>query len=401
MADTRDNNDNSNDNHDALTIEGDWEQGDEGIDNTQQPPDDYAPSTKGRKIGKLLALLVVLGLLAGIGYGGYLGWRHAEQYLAQQSDHQSNQARLGEQINALEQRLDDINRTVAVDGLAQTQRGEQLKAEIDQLAGDSQLNSDQIIALQTQLADWAARFGNGDKPQQNQWQLAEAEWLLWLANMRLQLQHQYAGAITALGHADQLLQQVNHPRMRQVRAKIAEEVVTLKTTERPDIDSIALVLLALSNQAAELPLPARPRPAGDIQQPAPAAADEAAASQHTWRQVLSGIWQEVRGLVVIRRQEKNLRPWLSENEEQLIYQGLQVRLDASRLAALRGQNNLYQQSVLSAQTWLLTWFDSESAAVQAVDEELRALAEQKITLELPDISGSLTALRELRQQPEQ
>lgn len=387
MADTPDN-------ENSVTIEGEWQANNE--QGQVEPDQSDVDAPRGGKFKQLAGLLLVLALLGGMGYGGYLGWQYVEQYMAQQADSEAQNARLREQISALESRVDDLNRTMAVDGLEQGQRADKLQSQLDETTGSSQLNNDQIVALQSQLADWATRFGTGDKPQHNRWQLAEAEWLLWLANMRLQLQQQYAGAITALSHADELLQQVNHPQMRQVRALIAEEVVTLKTTERPDIDSIALVLLALSNQAAELPLPARPKPAGEVQQVSDS--PQASNTDKTWQQIINGVWQEVRGLVVIRRQEKNLRPWLSENEEQLIYQGLQVRLDASRLAALRGQNNLFQQSVRSAQTWLLTWFDSSTAAVQAVDEELNSLAQQKITLVQPDISGSLTALRELRQQ---
>lgn len=393
MADTRD-----DENDSKLTIEGEWEAGDD-LDEDGFNDDAALDNSGGRKAKKLIGFLLLAGLLAGLAAASYFGWQYAQQYLAQQSASEARTTQLAARLVGIEQRLDRINQTAAADALGQTQQVQRVSDELRALADSNQLQTDELLSLQTQLGDWAARFGTGDKTRQSSWQLAEAEWLLWLANMRLQLQHQYAGAITALGHADQLLQQVNHPQMRQVRALIAEEVITLKTTERPDIDSIALVLLALSNQAAELPLPERPRPAGDVQAPmlnGDAAENPAGTAQ--WRKVLAGVWQEIRGLVVIRRQEKNLRPWLSENEEQLVYQGLQVRLDASRLAALRGQNTLFQQSVRSAQTWLLTWFDSDSSAVQAVDSELDALATQKITLELPDISASLTALRELRQQ---
>ncbi len=127
-----------------------------------------------------------------------------------------------------------------------------------------------------------------------------------------------------------------------------------------------------------------------------AEADE--AKPEGWKAALAGLWQEIRGLVGIRRQEKNLRPWLSDREEQLIYQGLQVRLDAARLAALRGKSTLFEQSVRSAQTWLLTWFDTQTAAVEAVDSELSALAKQHLAHNPPDISQSLSQLRQLRQQ---
>lgn len=370
----------------GSTVEGEWrdaelapatDDADTDFESSERPPRKWAPK------------IVVLLLLVAIGAGAYFGWQQTQKLLQQQAERNQQQNALSTQIQSLQNALAELRAQSKKQASAQTQHSQSL-AQIESIQASTQASNEQAIAaLQNTLAEWAARDGTD----QAGWQVAEAEWLLWLANMRLQLQQEYNGAQIALEQADALLQQLNDPRLRSVRSAIAEELLAIKTAERPDIDNIALSLLAISNQSAQLPLPARPKPSGEIQQPA-----EQAEKDGKWSTILAGLWQEIRGLVVIRRQEKNLRPWLSDREEQLIYQGLQVRLDAARLAALRGKGSLYQQSVRSAQTWLLTWFDTGTAAVEAVDAELNALATQRLEPAVPEISGSLTLLRQLRQQ---
>ncbi|MDD9892922.1 MAG: uroporphyrinogen-III C-methyltransferase [Gammaproteobacteria bacterium] len=377
------------------TLEGEWREtanADSSDDNNPDvditlPQIDKTPKRRG--FAAIVGILLLLLVLAALGGAGYFGWQASKDVLDGQAQTRSDQAQLILQIQTLEASLKELQEQQYQSRKSSAESTQQLATDISQVGDVQREQADSITALQNPMAAWVARCGN----QQTGWQLAEAEWLIWLANMRLQLQEQYAGATSALEQADQLLQQVNHPRLRRVRAQLAEEMLALKTTERPDIDNIALSLLAMSNQANELPLPARPKPTGEIQE-----ADASQAKPEGWQGALAGLWQEIRGLVVIRRQEKNLRPWLSEREEQLIYQGLQVRLDAARLAALRGKGTLFQQSVRSAQTWLLTWFDTHTAAVEAADSELSALAKQHLDHNPPDISKSLTMLRQLRQQ---
>lgn len=369
------------------TVEGEWQEAaDERDDSADAFADSSTPAAKKSRRG--IKAFFVLLLLGGIAYGAYFGWQQLQALKAEQASNDNQQAALAAQISRLESAL----ATLRKNDQTQTSAQQNLSSTINQLQAEQsqkdQAQDQTLSALQNNLAEWAARSG----AEQIGWQLAEAEWLLWLGNQRLQQQQHYNGAISALVQADELLQQLSHPRLRLVRGKLAEEVLALKTADKPDIDNIALSLLAISNQAQQLPLPARPKPQGDIQKAA-----EQTQSDSVIRKTLSGLWQEIRGLVVIRRQEKNLRPWLSDREEQLIYQGLQVRLDAARLAALRGKGNLYQQSVRSAQSWLLTWFDSQSAAVEAVDAELDALAKQRLEPAVPDISESLIMLRQLRQ----
>lgn len=375
----------------AKTLEGEWREHeeDQANDDVELTLPEVDKRPKRRSWGFLLGLVVLLIVIAAVGAAGYFGWNASQSLLDQQAQSRQQQGKLQSQIQNLESQLNTLQKAQSTASSGRISQLKQLSESNEKQARLQQDNADAINALQSSMAEWAARSGAS----QTGWQLAEAEWLLWLANMRLQLQDEYRGAIAALTQADQLLQQLDHPLLRAVRAKLSEEKLLLKTAERPDIDNIALSLLAMSNQAEQLPLPARPKPRGEIQE----AGNERPEQAQGWRAVAQGLWQEMRSLVVVRRQEKNLRPWLSDREEQLIYQGLQVRLDAARLAALRGKGSLYQQSIRSAQTWLLSWFDSNSDTVNAVDAELDALAKQHLEHQHPDISQSLSLLRELRQ----
>lgn len=382
------------------TVEGEWREtdtagaadldpdSDNGADvDLTLPEVDKTP--KRNRLATIVGLVVLLFIIAAIAGAGYFGWQASKDLLSSQAQARGEQAKLANQIQDLVTTIANLKSQQRKQDQASNQNLEKVGVEINRLEIKQGNQSNDISVLQNSMAEVIARSGT----EQTGWQLAEAEWLIWLANMRLQLQEQYTGAVTALEQADQLLQKINHPRLRSVRATLADEILAVKTAERPDIDSIALSLLALSNQANQLPLPARPKPTGEIQK-----AEAAETKPEGWKAALAGLWQEIRGLVVIRRQEKNLRPWLSDREEQLIYQGLQVRLDAARLAALRGKSTLFEQSVRSAQTWLLTWFDTQTAAVEAVDSELSALAKQHLAHNPPDISQSLSQLRQLRQQ---
>lgn len=369
------------------TLEGEWSEPPMDDGDITLPQIDKQPKRK--RFGVFLLFILGIAVLGGLAAAGYFGWTASKQLLSDQAETRDSQAQLVEQIQALENSLAQLKKTQSNAATASSAENQQLQSQVKAQGVQQQQQHDAIAALQTTLAEWSARSG----VEQTGWQLAEAEWLLWLGNMRLQLQEQYSGALAALTQADKLLQQIDHPKLRPIRAQLTAEALSLKTAERPDIDNIALSLLAISNQAEELPLPARPKPRGEvIKTPA------SSQPQSNWQSALAGLWQEIKGLVVIRRQEKNLRPWLSDREEQLIYQGLQVRLDAARLAALRGKGTLYQQSIRSAQTWLLTWFDTSSSTVEAVDSELDALAKQHLDHQPPDISSSLTMLRQLRQE---
>jgi uroporphyrin-3 C-methyltransferase len=70
-------------------------------------------------------------------------------------------------------------------------------------------------------------------------------------------------------------------------------------------------------------------------------------------------------------------------------------LERAQLAALRREQTLYEQSLQTAADWIADYLDPESPGVQRALEELALLSTVVLDQPLPDISGSLSALKAL------
>jgi uroporphyrin-3 C-methyltransferase len=94
------------------------------------------------------------------------------------------------------------------------------------------------------------------------------------------------------------------------------------------------------------------------------------------------------------------RPLLTPGSEALIRSNLALQLQAARLALLRGEQELFRQSLDDAERWLGTYFDSDSAPVQSALDTIGDIRGEYGEVQRPDISGSLRLLRQVQAQAE-
>lgn len=327
------------------------------------PPAKPGPRRGAVWAGLLAALALVLGVAALAG-GAYL-W----QQLVQLGEHVQHQAdRAAGQVEGLRQ---DLDRRLS-------------RLERRQEAIDSQQQS---------LAEGFAALRRTVGRDRQDWVLAEAAYLLLVANHRLQLQHDVATAIAALEAADRRLGQQGDPSLIPVREQIAREISALRAVPRPDLEGIALRLASLSERVDTIPV--RTLEMSELGEAPPPAETEAPAPEDVpaWRRGAERMWSELRKLVVIRRHEEPVAPLLSPQQESLVRQVLRLRIESARLALLEGDPQLYRDQLKSARAWLGGRF-AEDPARKAMMEALADLAEHEIRPPLPDISGSLKKLRE-------
>jgi len=310
-----------------------------------------------------LALLIALAT-AGAGYYLWQQINGMRQTLAQ-SD-QDSEVR----VQALEQELG--NRTASLS---------QRQAALDQA-------QQELEHAVSGMHDLASRDRQG-------WALAEAQFLMRVANARLRLARDVPTAITALNEADARLQALGDPALIGVREQLSREMAALKAVAVPDVEGMALKLDALAQQADTLPLAGAHVP--DTAPRGSAAPGTAEGETPAWRRAVSGIWNELRTLVVIRHHDQPIAPLLSPEQAQLTRQMLRLKLEAARTALIEGDTKLYGDSLSAAQDWLTQRFDPGAAAVSAVGKALKELAATDIAPALPDISGSLRALDSYRE----
>ena len=96
-----------------------------------------------------------------------------------------------------------------------------------------------------------------------------------------------------------------------------------------------------------------------------------------------------------RFEGESVRPLLAPEEEAYLELNLRLMLERAQLAALRREQVVYEQSLQTTADWISTYLDLESPGVVRSLEELEALSTVILDQPLPDVSGSLSALKAL------
>lgn len=317
----------------------------------------------GSKWGVAALVLAVIALLLTLTVAG-LGYDHAKQLEHQLSTLPSAIERNAGRIGGLEQRIQALQTAIDTQQAALERQSRGLEEAID--------------ALRAQLGR-----------DQSGWVLAEIEYLMLIANHRLQLERDVTTAIAALQIADTRLRDAGDPALIGVREKLAVEIAALDTLARPDITGLALRLVGLGEQVERLPLKGTFQPTPFTAAERTATAEEGSA----WQRLTRGVWNDLKGLVTVRRNEEAVRPMLAPEQQYFLRQNLRLQLESARLALIKADSDQFDAALKTAQEWLGRYFDDRADATRGMQEALVTLASMEIRPSLPDISGSLKALR--------
>ncbi len=226
------------------------------------------------------------------------------------------------------------------------------------------------------------------------WIIAEAGQLLRIANHRLHLARDIDSAVIALKAADRQLRLLANPRYLPVRKIIAREIASLQSLERADIPGIALRLGNMAENVDRLPIIYKPETedgtAGDGDGKAPAT--EAKDKPSVWKK----IWLDLIGLVQIRDSGIPYKILLPPKQQYFLRENVRLMLYSAQQALLQGNTEVYQQNLKAARKWIKLYFDTDSKVARAALDELDSLLGKNIVEKLPNVSGSLSALRKLQ-----
>lgn len=269
--------------------------------------------------------------------------------------------------------------------LSRLEQGEKLQRENASQA-DSKIRT--LGETQDTLKTALDQLRNDLGRSRTDWALAETEQLLLIASRRLQLARDVNSALAALRAADRQLELLASPNLLLVRREVAREIAQLEALEKTDVVGVSLQLATLAESIDHLPL------AQDVvRQPPKVARAETTDTQagSDWRR----IWQDLLGLVRFREDAGPQKPLLPPEQTFFLRENLRLSLHSAQLALLQGNTVVFQQNLASAARWLKQFFDPQAQAVVAMEQQLATLQGLKGITELPDISGSLAALRKV------
>jgi len=330
-----------------MTNEGDKEGG-------LPPPVAAAPGG-----GRGLAGVALLVALAALAASGYLYWL------------QTLRPQAGEpRVAALEQRVSGLDAR-----LAELADPDVVRRDLDRLA--TELRAE--FAARLDAAAEARTTTAPVAPAPRDWQVAEVRYLLRMANHRLLLERDSAGAAALLRSADVVLATLDDFALHEVRARLAEEILALESLPALDAEGLFLQLEAIKRDIDRLPL----RMPEWVPEPAPPEAP-------------AGVWQALRTelgrLLRFRQFDGAVQPLLAPEEAVYLELNLRLMLERAQLAGLRREQTIYAQSIATAAGWVERYLDVETPEVRRVLDGLRALEGVDLAAPLPDVSGSLNAL---------
>ena len=225
----------------------------------------------------------------------------------------------------------------------------------------------------------------------DEWAYADIEQSLLIASQQLQLASNVKAALIALQNADARLQRMERPQLTPLRKAIARDIERLKALPHVDTVGISVRLDNVIAAVDTLPLAMEVRPAETAGADAPRQG-EANAWKRFWREA----WGELKQLVRVQHMDRPEVPLLAPTQTFFLRENLKLRLLGARLALLSRDQTSYKADLKAAREWIIKYYDTREKAVGTVLGTLRNLHENDISIEVPEISSTLDALRNLR-----
>lgn len=316
----------------------------------------------------VLLVVAVLGLLLAI----YAHWRigqfdsRIDRVRRQVVELRAMQGRLAGQLTSLTARLDTSQNA--------------MRAELR--------NLQELPAQMAVLGRGVEELRSRTEAPQRAWARAEALYLLDLAERQLYLDRDVGTAIAAMEAADARLASFNDPAMAEVRRLLAQDLAALRAVPLPDLPAVLKRIAALEDALPTLPVLGVPvtRPSRTEAEPEPAGA---------FRQALHRITAALRSMLTLKRVDPATSRLVTQEEQSLRRQHLELLLFAARVAAMQPDGAAYAQSLAAAGTWLTQFFDPSSPEVASAKSEIEALRSANVEPARPKIGAAARQLQGL------
>ena len=318
-------------------------------------------STKKRCRGRSFALIFLI-LIGGLIVCGYYLWKELQQTRAD---------------------------------LAEVEKSVQVQSGLT--TGTIVAMEDAIMKLQhkqVEQSDALASLYRDTQGKNEDWAIAEVEYLLIIAMHRLLLEEDVMTALAAMEAADLRLKGLGDPGLLPVRKQLTTDMNQLRAVNHPDIAGMAIYLADMVDLSADLPLKSEVT----TNTIAAHSLDEDQANDGVdvdpfWKRLPKIIWVEIKSWVVIKRTGDVNQALLLPSEEYFLIQNLRLELESARLSVLRADSGNLRASVVLIQAWLRQYFDTSDSAVMNVMETLDQMQAIELKPALPDISSSVESLR--------
>jgi uroporphyrin-3 C-methyltransferase len=335
-----------------------------------------------------LLVFVGLAMLAGLGFLAYQMRLSSGEFAAVRSENQ---------------RLQQVQEQ-------QTRRLESFELQVQQLNLQSQVpasvDDSAIAELRTEIENQIASIARiADKVnvveslQQSvvsspdfEWKIFEADYLLGIANQKLQLESDISAAAAMMEAADAALLGSGSNRVFAVRQAIANDLTSLRSVDIFDRQGVYLRIGALIEEVENIDLVNSMRENFENN-----SANDSTRVQPTptSNELITSSLEFLSTVFVWRQWDQTPNAILASEQGEFIKQNLKLMLEQSQLALLMKDQTVYAQALKKSSDWLERYAVMDSTAGKLISSELVILSSTNINPVLPEISESLTLIRQL------
>ncbi|MFK5915266.1 MAG: uroporphyrinogen-III C-methyltransferase [Woeseiaceae bacterium] len=334
------------------------------IDQAILPPEEVKP--KRSIVGTITLLFIFLISVAALA-GVYLMWEKSQQSQVKQ---QLNIRQFNQDIKSLFQGQDQLK-----------------------LQNTQQIQN--IQSFQEKLRENLTRIVSNNQYFRNDWLIAEAEYLIQLANYRILLEKDVVTAAVALKEADQRLAEVDDPALIKIREILKNDLQALNNVQTIDLAGLSVTISALSNNIENMPLNT---PDPTTHKITKVQTTSASTEVKELKDLPAAIWKDIKGLLVVRNHQKEIQPLLAPEQHFFLVQNLALLLEQTRLALLNGHSQIYQERLETTKKWIKLYFDNDHNITINMLNTLSELQKVNIDPALPDISSTYSAVKKYRTQ---
>lgn len=367
----------------------------------------------------MLFLLVIL-LAGGGAWWSWQQWESMQSYQHELAAYQDDLARVQSENQRLLQTLDETRESIGRDvedrlqrlvetenDLQQTvdafdtvqQREEQRAARLQQQLGrDMQDVASLVTALQEQVL--------GLQQRDLGWLVAEADYLMRLAQRKLQLERDVDSSVLLLRTVQELLEGQMGMLAATAQQNIVRDIEALRRVQLPDRAAIAGQLNELSARLDELVFASAQQQAyqeswqewwledqsrTDSGEPN----DTAAVVEEPNPAWLDTLVDLLRTIFVWRELDDGQTAFLQPDQEQLLKQQMLLQLEQARLAVVQGDQGMFETTLQQLARLLERYLEQDSQITRQLLGSVESLLATSVEVELPDLSTSANLVRQL------
>lgn len=224
---------------------------------------------------------------------------------------------------------------------------------------------------------------------QRAFQIAEINYLVKMANLRLTIQRDITSALILLKQANQEINALNDPEMETFREALVKNIADLQSITPIDMDDLSGKLTQLQNQVPSLSILVAPKPNTSILENTPHQ-----AQKKWWDRAWDNIRASLKQLVVITHQSEDIPAMMTPDQQIYLQENLQLLIMQAQWAAFNHNNAAYQSSLKQAQDWVNKYYVQNSSNTQAFLKQLDNLLDVDLSPRFPDLTKSLNLLNQ-------